>query len=255
MKFVTFNIRCDYGQDEENRFDFRKPLILEKLAREQPDVICFQEVLPHVAVWLKQALPEYTVIGCGRGSKLDDEQMTVAFRTDRLNLIQMNTFWLSETPFVPGSRYPEQSECPRTCTEALLCELETGHLLRVVDAHLDHIGVLARTRGLTQILRHLSQSELFPDAPIVLAGDFNAEPDGGEMRAFEDFPGYVNAAANVGITFHGFGKEKGEQIDYIWLKGAIACESVQKWTDERAGVYLSDHYPLSAELRWTGETK
>ena len=37
MKLVTFNIRCDYGEDGENNFVFRKPLILEKLRREEPD--------------------------------------------------------------------------------------------------------------------------------------------------------------------------------------------------------------------------
>ena len=57
--------------------------------REQPDVICFQEVLPHVAVWLKESLWDYYVIGCGRSAALEDEQMAVAYRKDRLNLIQI----------------------------------------------------------------------------------------------------------------------------------------------------------------------
>lgn len=48
LKLVTFNIRCDYDQDGANSFRFRKPVILKKLAEEKPDVICFQEVLPHV---------------------------------------------------------------------------------------------------------------------------------------------------------------------------------------------------------------
>lgn len=54
LKLVTFNIRCDYDQDGANSFRFRKPVILKKLAEEKPDVICFQEVLPHVAAWLKE---------------------------------------------------------------------------------------------------------------------------------------------------------------------------------------------------------
>ena len=98
LKLVTFNIRCDYDQDGANSFRFRKPLILKKLTEEKPDVICFQEVLPHVAAWLKENLTEYTVIGCGRSETLEDEQMTVAFRTKRLNLLNMETFWLSPTP-------------------------------------------------------------------------------------------------------------------------------------------------------------
>ena len=106
MKVVTFNIRCDYGQDGENNFCFRRPLILEKLRRERPDLICFQEVLPHVAAWLKGELADYYVIGCGRSETLEDEQMTVAYRKDCLNLIQMETFWLSDTPNAPGVPLP-----------------------------------------------------------------------------------------------------------------------------------------------------
>ena len=31
LKVVSFNIRCDYGQDGENNFEYRKPFIKEKL--------------------------------------------------------------------------------------------------------------------------------------------------------------------------------------------------------------------------------
>ena len=80
MKLVTFNIRCDFDQDGENSFRFRKGLILKKLEEEKPDVICFQEVLPHVAVWLRENLKDYYVVGCGRSEELRDEQVSVAFR-------------------------------------------------------------------------------------------------------------------------------------------------------------------------------
>ena len=251
MKFVTFNIRCDFGQDGENCFCYRKPLILAAIAREQPDVICFQEVLPHVAAWLKETLTGYTVIGCGRSAVLDDEQMTVAFRSDRYNLMQMDTFWLSETPRVPGSKYPDQSVCPRTCTMALLAEAETGRAFRVANVHLDHVGAEARRLGLAQVLRQVAEAELFPDAPAVVAGDFNVEPAGDALKAFDEFPGYVNATEGVGVTFHGYmhARHPGA-IDYIWLKGGLACDSVEKWTQSENGVYLSDHYPVCARLRW-----
>ena len=115
MKLVTFNIRCDFDQDGENSFRFRKGLILKKLEEEKPDVICFQEVLPHVAVWLRENLKDYYVVGCGRSEELRDEQVSVAFRKDTLNLISMETFWLSPSPYEPASRYPAQSTCPRVC--------------------------------------------------------------------------------------------------------------------------------------------
>ena len=169
MKLVTFNIRCDYGQDGSNCFCFRKPGILAAFAREQADVYCFQEVLPHVAAWLKEALPEYTVVGCGRGENLDGERVILAFRKERFDLMKMDTFWLSPTPRVPGSRYPDQSICPRTCTEAVLYDLAENRVVRVMNTHLDHEGAPARQAGLEQILAYEETADFFAGVPTVLA--------------------------------------------------------------------------------------
>jgi endonuclease/exonuclease/phosphatase family metal-dependent hydrolase len=38
------------------------------------------------------------------------------------------------------------------------------------------------------------------------------------------------------------------QIDYIFIKGDIRAERAAKWTDEQDGVYLSDHYPVCAQV-------
>lgn len=258
LKLVTFNIRCDYDQDGENSFRYRKPLILNKIEKEQPDVICFQEVLPHVAVWLKQSLADYYVIGCGRSETLEDEQMTVAYRKDRLNLISMETFWLSPTPYVPASRYQEQSTCPRICTEAVFEDLEEKKVFRLINLHLDHLGVQARVLGLLQILKKVEEEKLFPGIPVILAGDFNAEPDGEEICWMEKWPEYINITEGIGITFHGFEPEDGaERIDYIYVRAGkdtgIRCLSVEKWEDREGKVWLSDHYPISAVLEWVKE--
>lgn len=248
MKLVTFNIRCDYEQDGDNNFCFRKPLILEKLQQEKPDVICFQEMLPHVAVWLKEALAEYYVIGCGRDQELSNEQMTVAYRKDSMNLIQMETYWLSETPYVPGSRYPEQSTCPRTCTEAVFEETGTRQIFRIVNTHLDHVGSLARQLAMRQIADKLERNQLFSQAPVIVAGDMNAEPDSEEIALMKN-RGYANVTEGIGVTFHDYFREGPQEcIDYIFTKG-LDCESLVKWTDVRSGVYLSDHYPICAVLR------
>ena len=250
MKFVTFNIRLDWDGDGENRFEFRKPLILRTLEEERPDIVCFQEVLPHMFARLRESLRDYDVIGCGRGPELDGESVAIAFLRERWSLIGMDTYWLSPTPRVPGSRYPEQSDCPRVCTEALFNALGTPRVLRVVNTHLDHRGTRARALGLAQMLQHIDAAELFPDAPVVLAGDFNAEPDSPELRAFDDFPGYVNATEGIGITYHGYMNAPGERIDYIFLRGGIVSKGAQRWEHTDGPVFLSDHFPVCAELEW-----
>jgi len=248
MKLVTFNIRCDYGQDGKNNFCFRKPLILDKLRREKPDVVCFQEVLPHTAAWLKEELRDYYVVGCGRSETLEDEQMAVAYRKDRLNLIAMETFWLSETPWAPGSRYPRQSICPRTGTEALFQDLASRQVFRLTNVHLDHEFPEARERALAQLLARAEDRRLFPRAPEVIAGDMNAEPQDPEMALLKTAP-YRLVTGGIGVTYHGFGQaEHSCSIDCILTQGFV-CTETGKWTDEREGVFLSDHYPVWASLR------
>ena len=252
MKFVTFNIRTDKNQDGENSFCYRKPLVLRTIEEQNPDIICFQEVLPHVADWLRENLPGFVTVGCGRSRRalLDDEQLTVAYRADKYNLVEMNTFWMSPTPYVPGSRFEEQSPCPRVCTEVLLFERATEKLVRVVNVHLDHMGAAARRLGLKQALEHIDSHELFPDATVIMAGDFNDFPDSIIWTAFGEHGEWVDVTADSGCTFHNYGKEHTEKIDYVYVRGNLECKKMEKWTVCENGVYLSDHYPVCVELEW-----
>ena len=252
MKFVTFNIRCDFGEDGINCFENRKQMILEKILNESPEILCFQEVVPPVAVWLKENLNDYYVIGFGRSATLEDEQLTIAYKKDRFNLIRMTTFWLSETPEIAGSRYEGQSECPRTCNEVIFDDLEEKRIFKVMNVHLDHIGVQAKIMGLNQLLDRQAEEKFMPDMPVIIAGDFNFQPESEEMERFKEHSAYkefLNLTEGIGYTFHGFG-EKGaeEEIDYIFVKGEVNVRSVVKWEDNADKIFLSDHYPVCAEF-------
>lgn len=249
MKLVTFNIRCDYNQDGANSFSYRKKLILEKIKKEAPDILCFQEVLPHVAGWLKESLSDYYVIGCGRDENLENEQTSIAYKKSLYNLLKMDLFWLSETPDVPGSRYENQSDCPRICTVALFQNMNTKEVFRIYNTHLDHIGSEARKSGLGQILTRMEGESTFVPAPAILTGDFNALPASEEMRLLLDYPDLVDLTSDITGTYHDFGRlDEPEKIDYIIAGKSIKCSRTGLWKDSRDGVYLSDHYPVSAEI-------
>lgn len=249
MKLVTFNIRCDYNQDGKNSFCYRKPYILNKLNKERPDIICFQEVLPHVATWLKENLTDYYILGCGRDEGLEDEQTAIAFNKFQYQLIQMNTFWLSNTPLVPGSRYENQSICPRTCTEVVIQDLKTKEIFRIVNTHLDHEGSEARVLGMQQILEYLNQVTLFKKSTIILTGDFNAYPNDPEVTMISKVGKLNDLTTGIEATYHEFGTlAKNTKIDYIFASPHVICKHKQCWTDEEEGVFLSDHYPVCVEI-------
>ena len=101
---------------------------------------------------------------------------------------------------------------------------------------------------LRQILKRLESPRLFPGVPAVIAGDMNAEPDSPEMALLKTSP-CRNVTEHTGVTYHGFGQaEHSCSIDYILTQGFV-CTETGKWTDEREGVFLSDHYPVWASLR------
>ncbi len=249
MKVVTFNIRCDYDQENTNSFRYRKPLILQKIEKEKPDIICFQEVLPHVAIWLKDNLTDYYVIGCGRDENLVDEQTSIAYKKRLFNLIDMEVFWLSETPYVIASRYSDQSICPRICTKALFQNLENNKLFYIYNTHLDHIGFQARRLGLNLILDKMKVDRSFISAPALLAGDFNMLPDSAEMEVLQQYANMVDLTTSIEGTFHEFGAlEKPEKIDYIITDKEFRCSQVSIWDDCSQGIYLSDHFPVCVEI-------
>lgn len=249
MQIVTFNIRCDYGQDGANNFDNRKVLIEKKIKEEQPDIICFQEVLPHVAQWLKESLTDYYVLGCGRDKDLQNEQTSIAYRKELFHLVKMEVFWLSDTPDIPGSRYTNQSECPRTCTVLYLYDIKKARVIRVYNTHLDHIGSEARSQGLKLIMDKISQTDYMGKVPFILTGDFNALPDSEELAVLNNYEGIYDCTKTISGTFHDYGREKiEEKIDYIIADKAFNCKGTVRWTDQVKGVYLSDHYPVSTVL-------
>jgi endonuclease/exonuclease/phosphatase family metal-dependent hydrolase len=249
MKIVTFNIRCDYNQDGINSFQYRKPYIIEKIKKEQPDIICFQEVLPHVSKWMKETFADYYFIGVGRNENYQDEQATIAYKKDNISLIEFRTLWLSKTPEVPGSRYENQSYCPRTCAYAIFRIEEEGTLFRVYNTHLDHEGSKARMLGLDQINKVIQEETQRANLPVILLGDFNAEPDSQEINEFVSHTDLKDITSSLPVTFHNYGQEKDyEKIDYIYISPNISCNQVEAWTDCMDKVFLSDHYPICAQL-------
>ena len=82
-------------------------------------------------------------------------------------------------------------------------------------------------------------------------GDFNAEPGAPELAALQkDGCALRDAAVAVPLTFHGYGLgcEPQQKIDYLFTSPELRVLACRAWTDEENGVYLSDHYPLCAEL-------
>lgn len=260
MKFsvVTFNLRCEAVVDGPNYFFNRAPYIAAKIRKENPDIICFQECTPRMQEWLCSTLYDYEVVGMGRNPKLDGESNPVAFKKDKFDLFGFDQFWLSPTPFVPGTRYEHQSRCPRICMTVCLSPKNTGKLFRIYNTHLDHIDAEARVLGMQQVLEKIASDNRKMRLPLVVTGDMNALPEEDSMQIilnFEEIP-MQEVTASVPLTFHGYapGNRPEYRIDYIYTDKGLGFSEPVIWDDEfvvgENKVYLSDHYPVVSEIEF-----
>ncbi len=250
MKIMSFNLRVDNSYDGINAFSCRIARVLDTINGESPDIIGFQEVTDSMRKAVRENLKDYTTIGCGRNSDYHGEAMLIAFKTELFELIEVKNVWLSETPDVPGTKYEiDHSGCPRMYTSVLLKHNDIAAPFRFVNTHLDHEGAKARLLESEQLCSDLGKyGEKF-----ILTGDFNATPNSPEILLITDklqHRGCIDCTADLGPTFHDFGKypiEKQVKIDYIFTDGV--CKNAYKVEDFPVnGQYYSDHNAVCAEI-------
>ncbi len=247
LKIMSFNLRVDNAGDGINSFTNRFARIIEVILRESPDIIGFQEVTDRMRARLRDHIPGYTVVGCGREKNCHGESMLIAYRTAEVEVISMENVWLSHTPTIPGSTFGgDQSSCPRMYTSLLLKHDRIARPFRFINTHLDHCGKTARMLGATQLVQMISAEH----AHVVLTGDFNATPDAPEIQLITGAlaaRGLIDCTASLGGTFHDFGRcaDSPEKIDYIFSDGL--CQDAYMVEDIPVdGQYYSDHNAVCA---------
>ena len=256
IRVFSFNILTDNCRGEgPRRFSERSKLILDEFLSYEPDLIGFQETQPPQRQWLMDNFTDFEVCGVGRDRDLLGESNVVLYRKSRFDLCFLETFWLSDTPRVPGSRFStDQSDCPRICTCTTLLDRESGKCLRHYNTHLDHVGAFAQAQGVSLILNRIAADYAENPLPIILTGDFNVTPDSLVYKSVVTFRGcgaeqLRDVTADVGPTFHGFKKDwPGSKIDYVFT--TLPCDASKSFAarNEREGLTFSDHYPVCADV-------
>jgi endonuclease/exonuclease/phosphatase family metal-dependent hydrolase len=247
LKIVTYNLRCVYNRDGINSFIHRAVFARDKIKSENPDIVAFQEVTPKNLEVMKLLLPEYCFVGMFRTSNFDGEGLYTAIRNDSLEVLGFESVWLSPTPHIPGSRFENQSICPRICLQTELLHKESRKRIRLFNVHLDHISETARIQGIQAVFDFADSFE--KDIPKVILGDFNAVPSSKTIEICNGREELTDVTANLAVTFHNYG-QCGDKIDYIYMEKCLADRilAVNTWEDCSSGIYLSDHYPVCADI-------
>jgi endonuclease/exonuclease/phosphatase family metal-dependent hydrolase len=253
---MSFNIRTSGADDGENGWAYRAEGVARLVASRDPDIIGFQEAQPDQVAFLAERLPAYAYIARSRDADPGaGEAIPLFFHAGRwaLDAEEHGTFWLSDTPELPASK-SWGNNFPRIVTWARLVHRQSGRALYVYNLHLDHESGNARARSAELVLRRVT-SRHHAD-PVVVLGDFNAEPGSAVLQTLEGGePGLRDSYTPKGSgdgTFHAFsGERNGPRIDYILVAANLevldACVIHEM---AGGGAYPSDHFPVQALLRF-----
>jgi len=241
---ATLNLR-----NIADRWTERIPLLLADMAALQPDLIGLQECV--------FAVQQDRILGAaGEGSY--ESRRGWAGRPEYGNAV------LGKAPLRLGAG--ERLDLGRNRSALRVpVGLRSGDPLHFVVTHLHHLvpDEAVREEQAIQLVEWLR-----PDAkPLVVVGDFNAEPVEPAYRVMEE-AGFRSAHAEANAAEPAFTWPSGIQapgmdtdgepgcLDYIWLRGDIKVESCSLAFDrpaiDDATLFPSDHLGLKARIRIGG---
>lgn len=251
LKVMTYNIRLDTPQDSVNQWPKRSHKVYALIKKYDPDIIGLQEVLHHQLMDLLKNLPTYDYIGVGRDDgKTKGEYSAILFKKDRVKAGKQNTFWLSETPSVPGSKSWDAA-ITRVASWGTFHDLKTNKEFLMINTHFDHIGKEARTNS-ARLLKQQA-NEIASGVPLIITGDFNCTRDEPPYTTIMDNTGVAlidPAPENAPGTFCSFKVNtiKCRAIDYIFHSSAWTLKDYQVIKDHDGKFYPSDHLPVMVEM-------
>jgi endonuclease/exonuclease/phosphatase family metal-dependent hydrolase len=268
ISVMSFNIRYGTANDGDNSWPHRSEMVVAVLRDHTPDVVGVQEALRFQLDELLSALPAYDELGVGReDGDTAGEYAAILYRPDRFEAEQSGTFWLSDTPDVPGSM-SWGNRITRICTWARFARLDTEDRFYVYNLHLDHQSQPSREHSVALLAQRIAARPT--DHPYVVLGDFNAGENNPAVRFLtgaadglvEDVDATVGSphlrdtyralhSNPVGVgTFNAFrGETGGEKIDWILVSDAWEVLDAAIVRTSTNGRYPSDHFPVTALIR------
>ncbi|MBQ9517108.1 MAG: endonuclease/exonuclease/phosphatase family protein [Eubacterium sp.] len=249
INVMSVNVRTYSPTDMGKKsWFYRADLIVKNIASVQPDIIGFQEVTRMHYGYLTNALKGYENVLQYRDNSRMSEGCPVFYNTNRFDLKDKGSFWLSETPEKMSKDWG--SAYYRICSYVILTDKASNKDLVVFNTHLDNVSDEARINGINVVLDKIKQ---FGGLPSIIMGDFNADESSSTYKAATDIfldAKYQTENTQTGATYQGFGKQlERENIDYFMIsKTGIKVNEYRIIDATYDGVYPSDHFSIAVNI-------
>jgi len=250
---MSFNIRYDSANDEENSWEFRKKEVVDLIKYYQPDFLGVQEAMPNQSEFLAENLGSYHFIGHGRdGKNTKSEGIPLFYNISKFELLSKEVFWLSETPKKVSKGW--DAAYKRIVVYGVFRNKTTNDTVHIFNCHFDHRGKVARVQSAKLLLETINKKQLTAHNVIIM-GDFNSLPTEAPIeilkQQFEDSYNALNYLVYGPIgTYNGFDVKSmlAKRIDYIFTKN-LEVISYRNIDDKRKNnLWFSDHLPILIEI-------
>jgi endonuclease/exonuclease/phosphatase family metal-dependent hydrolase len=263
IRVMTLNVRYDNPRDSINAWPNRASLVGSFINNEKPDILGMQEVLEHQYIFLDSVLSDYSSTGVGRSDGARAGEMNpLFFRKDRFDMVRTITFWLSDTPEIPGS-IGWGASLPRIVTWVELVEKTSHEHFFFFNTHFSHVSDSARIMSSKILLKEVDR--IAEGFPFIITGDFNMLPSSSGYGILtgpdESIPlmkdSYIiseKRPAGPNYTFNGFSDKQGSgRIDYIFVRNGMRVLEHVTVIKKEKGIFLSDHWPVKAKVLLVSE--
>ncbi|OHF00978.1 endonuclease/Exonuclease/phosphatase [Colletotrichum orchidophilum] len=209
--------------------------------------------------------PAWGHIGVGRDDGVAAGEFSpIYYQPGTWSLVENRTYWLSETPDVPGSK-GRDAALPRIVTVASFQHIESGLPLVYMCTHFDHQGQIAREQSAELLVSLAKEWESSSDevVPVFLGGDLNIEPDNAAYQTLiaegnlHDIRDVVSESRRTGYskTYTAFTDDVSDDtlLDHLFVRDPTAVGMAfltyavlpNQFDD---GVYISDHRPVIVDI-------
>ncbi len=260
---MTCNLRTPKPVDSDHGdgWDSRKQFCIDTIKKQHPDIIGFQECTKAEYDDMHAAFPDYATYCANAESAIANDPYEVIFVGPRFQVVTSAAYWLSQTPWIPGSKSWDNSKHARVINWMRIQDKESGVQLRVLNTHFDQKGQIAREQSACLAV---SDAQAFAaDFPQIFTGDLNAQATNPAVNILKD-GGWIDSWAALhgpddpGFTAHDFLGDKfvpkdplahEGKIDWIFYRGNAKPLSTSIIKDSLNGHWPSDHYFVVAEFK------
>ncbi len=246
---MTQNLRVDVNDGAENDVLYRSERFVKLVEQYQPDVVGMQEYTSGWDFMLSDFLEsgKYKIVFQYR-SETDQEATPVLYNAEKLELVDTQFFWLSDTPDTESPSWDDNNgkRC-RIATQCTFRDRKTG----IEFVHINtHLGLTALSQSNSGTLLNQRVRDTLAGKAVFVTGDFNCS-EGSEGYNNTVADGVLNDSfyhadsfGNTGGTMNGYHDGATATIDYIFVTPKVSPTYYSVLTDKPDGGFISDHYAV-----------